>query len=115
MNQTLVSNFALPKISKREEGLNEIVMMMYPKIVPSAWASTRGLIEVLNVIANCDVASRVGDGRGIGIDGAYATTCIVIEVLTRNCDKSDWICAKVFAIYHKNVFSRTSRKYLCVM
>ena len=51
MNKALVPSFALPNVGKGGTGSKGIVMVVYPKIVPSAYASIRVQRDVLR----CDL------------------------------------------------------------
>ncbi|CAI5723635.1 unnamed protein product [Peronospora destructor] len=104
MDKTLVPSFALPNIGKRDEGSKGIVIVLYPKIVPSAYASIRALREVLECDLPIEMWHREKEMDGVpGSMAPLQQLALLREGISFHViddKKATGFSAKVFAIYH---------------
>ncbi|KAG2777763.1 hypothetical protein PC129_g9125 [Phytophthora cactorum] len=104
ISKALTPGFALPHVEGDREGSKGIVMVVYPKMVPSAYASLRALREVLRCTLPIELWYRPNEmkaapGSMVPLQQLAASTggMTFHEIDDK---KATGFGAKVFAIYH---------------
>ncbi|KAE8886355.1 hypothetical protein PF005_g9926 [Phytophthora fragariae] len=104
VSAALVPSFTLPHVEVRGEGTKGVVMVVYPKMVPSAYASIRALKEIFKCQLPIELWYRKKEMEGV--PGSMVPLQQLAEVnggiSFREIDdkKATGFGAKVFAIYH---------------
>ncbi|EEY67860.1 uncharacterized protein PITG_18258 [Phytophthora infestans T30-4] len=103
MNKALTSNFVLPQ---GREGSKGIVMVVYPKMVPSAYATLRSLREILKCTLPIELWYRPKEMQAApgSMEPLQQFAASTADLTFREIDdkKATGFGAKVFAIYHSH-------------